>query len=407
MPEPVGSNHSFLAYPRRLPLIPSTEPTDSTDAGGDTVTLSNTAAGHHDPGSAVQHMLHKGKLTVHLVKDAGEAATEVAEMRTASSVLAAGPLPRAARANHLGNAVLSGHQAAALERATQALNDHNVLNRAAESASRDQSSAARRLNRAISDGRSTPQQIQGLRDQVAEATNRANQAQQAAQKAKTEAEAARQTIQGLEDSVDARKGLQRATAGLAESQEAQRALELVRRGALSNVGQALTTAAKSKVVKVGGKVLIGAAVAGDAYMATRSDATNLGNTTRAVGQGAVSTIMYTQPALLPVLAAEAFLMDKPHITGPVQAAVQTLGVAADYLSGGSDRGDQSLSRLDQEMKDGTYGGVIKGANHIGQAIADKGAGEVVSEAADYWSQTSPGQVLSDVQSLGGWLFGGD
>jgi hypothetical protein len=121
-----------------------------------------------------------------------------------------------------------------------------------------------------------------------------------------------------------------------------------------------------------------------------------------MGQGVASLAIYTQPYLWPVVAAEAFLMNKPHVTGTVQSLVQTAGVAVDFAIGGREAGQRSLASLDKEMKDGKFGALVKGANLVGQELSDRGVKDVLKETWRYWSNVSPGKALADAKAT--WSF---
>ena len=98
------------------------------------------------------------------------------------------------------------------------------------------------------------------------------------------------------------------------------------------------------------------------------------------------------------------IMDRPHITGTLQAAVQIAGIATDYISAGWERGDEALTLFDEEIKNGKYGGIVKGANYLGQILADDEFSDVLKRTATYWSSVSPSEVWKDTRDVWKFLF---
>jgi len=190
---------------------------------------------------------------------------------------------------------------------------------------------------------------------------------------------------------------------IAQTETAHALLTSAAKAADSRFIEAVTTIADSKVVRVSGKVLFVASVAIDGYLATRPTATVSGNVVRFGGQAGTTLLQASTPGMLPVALLETFVFDKPHITGTTRVLPQVLGVAADYLSGDHAAGDLQLQTLDAEMKLGTYGSVIKAANFIGDGIAERGVGTVLSETLDYWSHVSARQALRDTKDFWNWL----
>ncbi|MCK5689840.1 hypothetical protein KAI87_11250 [Myxococcota bacterium] len=196
----------------------------------------------------------------------------------------------------------------------------------------------------------------------------------------------------------------RAKVILANTKLGRKVLKAGLAAADSKVAKVVSKVGKSKSLKVVGGALISAAIVADGYEAYKKGTTIKGKSFRAVAQSGASAMLYTQPLLVPVLAAESFIMDAPHMTGPIQSLVQTGGVAVDYVLGSEGEGYEALYELDADMKSGLYGGVIKGANYFGEALKDDGASAVIEHAIDYWSDVSPSEAWKDTKDVWNWLF---
>ena len=390
---------------------------DPTDKPADAPAEPHGYAMHDEHESAAErtehyvHRLHQAKVGAHTVHEAGEGAEAIrlgneARNGLAETVDGSGKLLRSLGGTANAIESLNAQQAARLTEAAQTLKGLSSLQKTATLASARQSTIARTLARAMSQG-AEPATILALRTQLAEASRAANTAQEAVRDAQGAAKVARATIRavGAELSEAQRGGsLARAAfAAIRNSRTGEMAVQLARTAAESRVGAVVAAIGTCKYVKVGGRVLVVAAVAIDAFLATNPHATVNGNTFRFVAQAGASTILYTQPVLLPVLFAEAFVAKGPHATGTIAAAVQAGAIPLDYVTGGVAVGDRALFDLDKEMKGGKYGAVVKGANLLGQIGADEGWGSVMGTTFAYWSKVSPKTALRDAKQVWDWL----
>jgi len=410
---PVVSGPQAPVVAKPAPIAPAVSDSSSAVGQGSSDTGA-TLEGSHDAVEVLKHRVHQGKIGSHSVRDAAEglrdAALEARELVAARAGVVTlaekgGKITRLMAGVVEGAEALSAAQAHRLLDASSTLEHAAQLNITAKAAAGRQGGLARHLEALCRRGGDAVR-IKALRDELAEASRATTAAFRGVRDFEPTARQARATLRiitgELREAQQASGLVRRALQVIDSVRSGEQAAKLARLVAESRVGAAISVLADSKIVRVGGNVLVVAAAAIDAVTAGRSDATVGGNAFRVVGQGAASVVLYSQPELLPVFVAESFLMNGPHLTGMVAAAVQVGGVAVDYLAG-SEAGDRALGTLDAEMKSGKYGAVIKGANYFGQSLADEGLGAMLTETARYWSGVSPRQAWSDVKDIWGWL----
>ncbi len=387
---------------------------------------------HDDHLEHVTHTTHQGKLGVHVAEEVGHTLHELRQTLAARQTAAALVEEGAAISRVLGSAAedvsrVTHHETAELRKASEVLERFHALQKKAQQAAGAQSAVARQVNKMLAAG--TPVgDLARARDRLDAASRMASEVYKQVRQAGPAAQAARLAVRSIAQAAKTRAAsptaVQRALRAVANTKTGAKAVELTHQAAQSRTAALVTALAHSKAVQVGANVLVVAAASLDAVKAYRPDATVLGNIVRVDGQLFASAVTYAPTAfvgarallplsqasataagwvMLPILATEALYWHKPHVTGTLQAAVQVAGVIADGVTGGIDAFDRSVGTLDAEMKNGTYGAVIKGANYFGQALSDKGVGHMVDDAVAYWSKVSPSQTWRDTKDIWTWL----